>query len=197
MMNKTRLEAFTDAIIAIAATIMVLELKAPTDITISALAGQWPVFLAYIISFFLIYIVWYSHHNILKKANILSTKTYLLNGFWVFWLTLVPFVTKLIGQHPNETIPMFLYLLVQILWSITFHVMDNQILKDNPDAKKDMTTSNTMRAILYGGFAIELVFAFVMPLISLILVGIVTLIIAANMFLSGNQMKKTHNLSNK
>ncbi len=196
-MNKTRLEAFTDAIIAIAATIMVLELKAPVAITISALAGQWPVFLAYIISFFLIYIVWYSHHNILKKANILSTKTYLLNGFWVFWLTLVPFVTKLIGQHPNETIPMFLYLVIQILWSITFHVMDNQILKDNPDAKKDMTTSKTVRSILYCGFAIELVFAFVMPIISLILVGIVTLIIAANMLLSGNQMKETHNLSNK
>lgn len=76
-MNKSRLEALTDAIIAIAATIMVLELQVPEHNSIHSLMENWPIFLAYTISFFLIYIVWFNHHNIFKKAKIISTKTYI------------------------------------------------------------------------------------------------------------------------
>ena len=75
-MNKNRLEAFTDAIIAIAATIMVLELHIPQYNTLASLVEEWPVFLAYFISFTLIYTVWYNHHNLFKKAKIYITGKY-------------------------------------------------------------------------------------------------------------------------
>ena len=74
-MNKNRLEAFSDAIIAIAATIMVLELHIPKLNNLSGLWEEWPVFLAYFISFTLIYAVWYNHHNLFKKANYISKQT--------------------------------------------------------------------------------------------------------------------------
>ncbi len=91
--NKERLIAFTDAIIAIVAIIMVLELVTPSPPTFEGLFSQWPVFVAYITSFVLIYIVWYNHHNAFEKINRLSTKVFLLNDVWVFVLTILPFAT--------------------------------------------------------------------------------------------------------
>ena len=86
--------AFTDAIIAIAATIIVLEMKVPEDgFTIAALLVQWPIFAADAVSYFLIYLAWRSHRNAFQKADVLTTGTYLINGIWLFLLTLVPFGT--------------------------------------------------------------------------------------------------------
>lgn len=70
MIDKKRLEAFTDAIMAIAATIMVLELKVPQEITIEGLLSQWSIFLSYLISFLLIYIMWLNHYKSFKKLKV-------------------------------------------------------------------------------------------------------------------------------
>ena len=102
-MNKARLEAFTDAIIAIAATIMVLELQIPKEPTFRGLLGEWQTLLAYVISFVYIYVVWFSHHNIFKKATVITTRTFLYNGVWLFLLTLVPFTTKWVGSETQAT----------------------------------------------------------------------------------------------
>lgn len=118
-MNKARLEAFTDAIIAIAATIMVLELKVPAQATLQGLLSEWQVLLAYVISFIFIYVVWFSHHNIFKKAKTITARTFIYNGIWLFLLTLVPFTTRWVGSNVNATFPEFLYVLVLLLWSIT------------------------------------------------------------------------------
>ena len=83
-MNKGRLEAFTDAIVAIAATIMVLELKTPLTNDWNGIKEILPTRLAYIISFVMIYVVWFSHHNLFKKAEVITPRTYLLNGLWIF-----------------------------------------------------------------------------------------------------------------
>ncbi|MCQ9210323.1 TMEM175 family protein [Granulicatella seriolae] len=181
-MNKNRLEAFTDAIIAIAATIMVLELHIPQYNTLASLVEEWPVFLAYFISFTLIYTVWYNHHNLFKKAKIISKQTYLFNGIWVFLLALVPFTSNWVGRSPNDTLPGVLFIVVLLLWSVMFQVLDWQVLKDNPEAKRDVTVNFTYRSILYGGYVIALVLAFTAPIYSLIVIGIISVAMMVVMF---------------
>lgn len=168
--NKERLIAFTDAIIAIAATIMVLELVVPEIPTFSGLITQWPTFLAYLNSFILIYIVWYNHHNAFDKINILSVKVFLLNGMWLFILTLVPFTTKWVGTNPYSAAPEFIYVLVLFLWSLLFQLMDNQILKEDKTLKPDSTNSWSVRIPMYGCQIIAMIVAFINPIFSLVLI---------------------------
>ncbi len=171
--NKERLVAFTDAIIAIAATIMVLELVTPSLPTFEGLFSQWPVFVAYITSFVLIYIVWYNHHNAFDKINKLSTKVFLLNGVWLFVLTLLPFATRWLGEHPYSTAPEFVYALILLLWSVAFQAMDNQILKEDSSLKPDSTNNLTFRAFMYGCLIIAMIVSFFVPILSLIIIFVV------------------------
>ncbi|MCH3921863.1 TMEM175 family protein [Limosilactobacillus sp.] len=172
-MNKSRLEAFTDAIVAIAATIMVLELHTPQEPTIHGLLEEGPTFLTYIVSFVLIYLVWYNHHNIFKKAKVITTQTYIYNGLWIFWLTLIPFTTRWVGTAPDQTLPELIYTLDLFLWSLSFQLMDRQIIKDNPEVPRDETNSFGFRAALYSVYAISIIMAFFIPVGSLILIGFI------------------------
>ena len=184
-MNKSRLEAFTDAIIAIAATIMVLELKPPEEVTLKALASDWTVFFAYLVSFVLIYTVWFSHHNAFKKAKTISVKTYLFNGAWLFCLTLVPFTTAWVGENTYDVLPEILYVTVLFFWSLAFQLMDNQIVHDNPEIKKDSSNNITNRTVLYGGYIVSLAGAFIYPISCIILVGVVSIIMTIRMLKYG------------
>lgn len=181
-MNKGRIEAFTDAIVAIAATIMVLELHVPKEANIRGLIEEWPVFLAYIISFSLIYIVWFNHHNLFYKAKFISPRTYLYNGIWLFFLTLVPFTTNWVGSEPNKLLPEFLYVLNILLWTIMFQVMDNSIVKDNPGVAKDETNNFKYRSILYGGYLLAFAVAFIQPILCLFMILIFTVVMAIGFF---------------
>lgn len=171
-MNKSRLEAFTDAIVAIAATIMVLELHTPKEPTLQGLLDEMPTFIAYIVSFVLIYLVWYNHHNIFKKAKYISTQTYFFNGLWIFWLTLIPFTTRWVGIAPDHTLPEFFYIMDLFLWSLSFQLMDRQIIKDNPQVKRDETNSFTFRLLLYLVYAVAIIISFVYPIGSLMLIAL-------------------------
>ena len=139
-MNKSRVEAITDGIIAIAATIMVLELGLPSTNDWTGLFELMPTFIAYLISFMMIYIVWSMHHDLFKKAEVISRRTFLINGIWIFMLTLVPFTTAWVGSAMDEVAPEFLYPLNLILWSAAFQWLDYQIRKDNPGAERDSST---------------------------------------------------------
>lgn len=184
-MNKARLEALTDAILAIAATIMVLELTPPEKPELTALFHEWPTLLAYIVSFSLIYLVWFNHHNIFKKANIISQKTFVYNGVWLFFLTLVPFTTAWVGRNPHETIPQVVYLINLMLWSFTFQLMDASIIKDN-NTEKDYTTSRFFVSLLYGGILLSMALSFIQPILSLITLLIVIVLLFISM-LSGKR----------
>lgn len=181
-MNKGRIEAFTDAIVAIAATIMVLELHPPKENNFSGLLEEWPVFLAYVISFSLIYIVWFNHHNLFNKAKLITPQTYLYNGVWLFFLTLVPFTTNWVGNAPTEVLPEFFYVLNLLLWSIMFQVMDNRVIKDNPGVERDATNTFTYRIFLYGGYGIALVMSFIWPIACMFMLLIFIIIMAIGFF---------------
>ena len=181
-MNKGRLEAFTDAIAAIAATIMVLELHTPASEGWQGLLESGHIFLAYVISFAMIYIVWYNYHNLFQKAKRITKRTYLLNGLWLFFLTLVPFTTGWVGVSPDAAASEFLYALNLLLWSAAFHLLDRRILLDNAGAERDTTTGFLDRAFLYGGYAACMALAFLRPRWSLYLIGVITTVLVARIF---------------
>lgn len=182
-MNKGRLEAFTDAIIAIAATIMVLELHVPKVNTFNGLIEEWPTFLAYIVSFSFIYVVWYSHQSLFNKAKVVSMRTYALNGVWLFILSLIPFSTRWIGEAPNAAFPEFFYALNLFLWSLLFQIMDRQILRDNPGAKGDLSNSFSYRALLYGGYVLAMVCSFFSPILCLIVLTLTSILLTVRLFI--------------
>jgi uncharacterized membrane protein len=107
-MGKGRLEAFSDGVIAIIITIMVLEMKVPHDASLSALTPLLPVFLSYVLSFVYIGIYWNNHHHMLHATRDVSGGILWANLHLLFWLSLVPFVTGWMGENgfaPAPTAP--------------------------------------------------------------------------------------------
>ena len=108
-MGKGRLEAFSDGVIAIIITIMVLELKVPHGASLDALLPLGPVLLSYVLSFIYIGIYWNNHHHMLHAASHVSGGVLWANLHLLFWLSLVPFVTGWMGENHFATIPVALY----------------------------------------------------------------------------------------
>ena len=181
-MSKGRLEAFTDAIAAIAATVMVLELKTPLSGDLQGLLEQRHVLLAYLISFAMIYIVWYNHHNLFQKAERVTKHTFLLNGLWLFFLTLVPFTTGWVGTAPDAAVPELLYPLNLLAWSGAFHLLDRQILRGNAGAVRDSSTRALDRVFMYGGHLVCMILALVWPRGSLYLIGVIAAVLVGRIF---------------
>jgi uncharacterized membrane protein len=98
-MGKGRLEAFSDGVIAIIITIMVLELKVPHETTLAALRPILPVFLSYILSFVFVGIYWNNHHHLLHAADHVTGKVLWANLHLLFWLSIIPFTTAWMGEH--------------------------------------------------------------------------------------------------
>src|SRR5207253_3508233 len=107
-MTKGRLEAFSDGVIAILITIMVLELKTPDGATLDALRPLVPTLLAYVLSFVYLGIYWSNHHHLLHAARHVSGDVLWANLHLLFWLSIVPFATRWVGEHP-ESLPTALY----------------------------------------------------------------------------------------
>src|ERR1700712_5004512 len=108
-MDKGRLEAFSDGAIAIFITIMVLELHAPEAASWAALRPLIPVLSAYVLSFIFIGIYWNNHHHMMQAVESVNGATLWANMHLLFWLSLVPFVTNWMGEHPGVTAPVAAY----------------------------------------------------------------------------------------
>ena len=122
-MSKGRLEAFSDGVIAILITIMVLELKVPTGLDFSALRPLIPVFLSYVLSFVLLGIYWNNHHHLFQAARQVNGPILWANLHLLFWLSLVPFVTGWMGGNDFAALPVALY--GAVLWcaSIAYFIL--------------------------------------------------------------------------
>src|SRR3989442_12571019 len=108
-MGKGRLEAFSDGVIAVIITIMVLELKAPHGTGLAALAPVAPALLTYVLSFVYVGIYWNNHHHMLHAAQHIDGRVLWANLHLLFWLSLVPFTTAWVGEYPRATIPTPIY----------------------------------------------------------------------------------------
>jgi TMEM175 potassium channel family protein len=134
-MNKGRLEAFSDGVIAIIITIMVLEMKVPHGDSLSALVPLFPVFLSYALSFVYLGIYWNNHHHMLHATRYISGSVLWANLHLLFWLSLVPFVTGWMGENHFARIPTALYGVVLFMAAIAYRILLQTILRcEGPDS---------------------------------------------------------------
>ena len=122
-MGKSRLEAFSDGVIAIIITIMVLELKVPHDASLAALAGLWPVFLSYLLSFVIVGIYWNNHHHLLHSVKHVTGAVLWSNLYLLFWLSLMPFATGWMGENHFAPLPVALYGVVLSMAGIAYYIL--------------------------------------------------------------------------
>src|SRR5579862_1957961 len=122
-MGKERLAAFSDGVVAIIITIMVLELKVPHGATFADLAPVLPVFLSYVLSFVYVGIYWNNHHHLLALASSVSGPILWANMHLLFWLSLVPFASAWMGENPLSTVPVALYGGVLIMNATAFTIL--------------------------------------------------------------------------
>ena len=127
-MGKTRLEAFSDGVIAIIITIMVLEMKVPHGDSLSALAPLWPVFLSYVLSFAYIGIYWNNHHHMLHACRKVTGGVLWANLHLLFWLSLLPFVTGWMGENHFAPMPSAVYGAVLLMAAIAYWILQQTII---------------------------------------------------------------------
>jgi len=127
-MSKARLEAFTDGVIAILITIMVLELRVPRGADFHVLRPLIPVFLTYVLSFIFLGIYWNNHHHMFQLADRISGKILWANLHLLFWLSLVPFVTGWMGENNFAPQPTAVYGLVLIFAACAYTILQNTII---------------------------------------------------------------------
>jgi TMEM175 potassium channel family protein len=130
-MEKGRVEAFTDGVIAIIITIMVLELKAPHEATWHAVSELWPVMLAYVLSFCYVGIYWNNHHHMFKAVDKVSGAVLWANLHLLFWLSLFPFVTAWMSETDFAKVPTALYGIVLLMGAIAWPILVGRLIRAN------------------------------------------------------------------
>ena len=127
-MSKGRIEAFSDGVIAILITIMVLELKAPTGAGLGALRPLVPDLLSYLLSFVMLGIYWNNHHHLLQVVDAVDGRVLWANLHLLFWLSLIPFVTRWMGENHFATLPVAVYGAVLLLAAIAYFILTRVLL---------------------------------------------------------------------
>jgi len=130
-MSKGRLEAFSDGVIAILITIMVLELKVPEGTDGEALRPLIPIFLTYVLSFVFLGLYWNNHHHLLQASERVNGRILWANLHLLFWLSLVPFVTGWMGQNHFAALPTAAYGLVLLCAAIAYTILTNAIIREH------------------------------------------------------------------
>jgi len=130
-MKKNRLEAFSDGVLAIIITIMVLEIKVPHGSELADLKPVIPVFLSYVLSFIYIAIYWNNHHHMMHTVQKVTGDILWANLHLLFWLSLVPFVTGWIGENHFMPFPMALYGGVLLMAAIAYFILQRRIIKNH------------------------------------------------------------------
>lgn len=126
-MKATRLEAFSDGVIAIIITIMVLELKAPHDIGVGGLMRLLPVFLSYVLSFISVAIYWVNHHHLIHLAQKVDGKILWANINLLFWMSLIPWATAYLGSNYKDSLAVALYAVVAAACGASFYLLRSAI----------------------------------------------------------------------
>src|SRR2546428_12680223 len=156
-MRTNRIEAFSDGVIAILITIMVLELKAPHDPTPASLAKMWPTFFAYVLSFIIIAIYWVNHHHLIHLVTRVDSVILWGNINLLFWISLIPWVTVYLGDNHALPFPVALYAAVSVAGAISFFLLRASIARHHdhhhePEFQrlnKNMTRKNLIALLIY------------------------------------------------
>ena len=177
-MHKGRLEAFSDGVIAIIITIMVLELKVPEGSDLASLAHLLPRLCAYVMSFVYIGIYWANHHHLLQMAERISGGILWANLLLLFWLSLIPFATEWLGDTHSAPLPTALYGVLLLLAAVSYTVLQTAIIRHHgAGSRLGAAVGNDRKGklsmLLY---VLALGMAFVKPLVSDAIYALVALI---------------------
>jgi uncharacterized membrane protein len=135
-MGKNRLEAFSDGVIAILITIMVLELKVPHGADLQALLPLWPVFLSYVLSFIYIGIYWNNHHHLMHAVHEISGGVLWANLNLLFWISLISFVTAWMGENHFATIPVAAYGVVLFMCAVAYSILVRSLIRHHRENRE-------------------------------------------------------------
>lgn len=181
-MKSSRLEGITDGIVAIAATIMVLELDFRAEETFKAFFyDQGPTLIAFFNSFFIIYVMWYNHTREFKKIEEVSPKLVLYNGLWLANVSLIPFATGWVGKHSTAYIPELFYAVVILLCTLLFQLIFHEIRKEFPSERNDDKIVFYNRLPVYIGLIIAIIVAHIKPIFTLFIVFLVAIFMIVQM----------------
>ena len=128
-MGKERLLAFTDGVIAIIITIMVLELKVPHDVSLAALVAVTPIFLSYVLSFVYVAIYWNNHHHFFHLVHKVDGAVLWANMHLLFWLSLIPFATGWMGENHFAELPTAIYGIALLMPALAWFVMERTLIR--------------------------------------------------------------------
>jgi uncharacterized membrane protein len=175
-MKTERLNAFTDGVLAIVITIMVLELPTPHGTDMAALKPVLPLFGAYLLAFINVGIYWSNHHHLMQAANKVDGRVLWANNALLFWLSLVPFLIRWIGEGGIRPLPVAAYGLVLILSAITYLILERALIAAEGEESKVKAAvgSKHKEWISILGYALGAGLAFVSPFIAVAIYVAVT-----------------------
>jgi len=164
-MGKTRIEAFSDGVIAIIITIMVLELKVPHGASFSDLLGLAPVFISYVLSFVYVGIYWNNHHHLFHAVHEINGSVLWANLHLLFWLSLIPFTSGWMGENHFATAPVALYGVNLFMCAIAYSVLVRTLTRHQSQnrALADAIGSDRKGWLSLGLYALGVALAFVHP----------------------------------
>ncbi|HET6993779.1 MAG TPA: TMEM175 family protein [Chitinophagaceae bacterium] len=177
-MTKSRLEAFSDGVIAIIITIMVLELKAPHDASWHSIKAVLPSFLSYVISFTLVAIYWGNHHHLFHTVSHVNSKIIWANIHLLFWLSLIPFATSWVGEN-FSSLPVAVYAGLQAICGIAYYILLRSIISSPShslsvhESLEKQSRKGTISLLIY---ILAIPAAFLHPAISTVMIVLVALI---------------------
>jgi uncharacterized membrane protein len=176
--DSDRLEAFSDGVIAVIITIMVLELKPPHGTDLQSLQSILPTFAAYVLSFVFVGIYWNNHHHMLRATSGIDGRSMWANLHLLFWLSLAPFTTNWLGENPTAAVPTALYGVGLLMDAVAYTLLQTALVAVNG---ADSTFAKAVSSDLKGKispvlYVCAIGFAFVSPIISDVLYVIVAII---------------------
>jgi uncharacterized membrane protein len=192
-MGKERLAAFSDGVVAIIITIMVLELKVPHGTALADLMPVLPVFLSYVLSFIYVGIYWNNHHHMLLLCETVTGPILWANMHLLFWLSLVPFASAWMGEHQLTTAPVALYGGVLIMNALAFTILMRMLIRhEGPDSALARAMGRDIKGkaslVLY---ALAIALVFVQPIASVALY----VTVAAIWFIPDRRVERTLGVS--
>jgi uncharacterized membrane protein len=178
-MTKTRLEAFSDGVVAIIITILVLELKIPHEPTWEALFRLLPVFLAYIMSFIFVGIYWVNHHHLVHTIRQINSRIMWSNFGLLFALSLIPFTTAWMGENHYATIPVVLYAINLVFCAITYTILQKSIMSDHNRSSRMIEALKKQEKKGYISLSMYLLsvpLAYILPVLSAVIFAAVAIL---------------------
>ncbi len=177
-MGRGRIEAFSDGVIAIIITIMVLELKVPHGADWHDLVSLWPVFLSYVLSFIYVGIYWNNHHHLFHTVKIVNGNVLWANLHLLFWLSLTPFTTAWMGENHFEALPVAVYGFALFMCGVAYTILLRVLLANHPEDSMLAQAAKGDRKSLLSviAYATAAVIAFLVPYLSFAIYMLVALV---------------------